>query len=93
MAEHLDKKYAQTLINTLTKLSSLIIFTAATPGQGPRSIGHINEQIPEYWTKKFQEKNFIFQQKLTNEIKRKMKKENVVWWITKNLMIFKKIHC
>jgi len=89
VAEHLNKKYSQTLINTLTQLSSLIIFTAATPGQGPRSIGHINEQPHEYWIKKFKAKNFSPDKKLTAKIKREMKEENVVWWIVKNLMVFR----
>jgi len=90
VAEHLPAKCAPILINTLTKLSSLIIFTAATPGQGPRSIGHINEQLPEYWIKKFKAKNFQLDKKLTSKIKKEMKEKNVVWWIVKNLMVFKK---
>jgi len=90
VAEHLPAKCAPTLINTLTKASSLIIFTAATPGQGPRSIGHINEQPKEYWIKKFRTKNFGLDQKLTAKIKKEMKEKNVVWWIVKNLMVFRK---
>lgn len=90
VAEHLDASCAPVLVNTLTKLSSLIIFTAATPGQGPRSIGHINEQPREYWVKKFKAKNFKLDKKLTAEIKKEMKARNVVWWIVKNLMVFKK---
>jgi 2-polyprenyl-3-methyl-5-hydroxy-6-metoxy-1,4-benzoquinol methylase len=90
VAEHLPEKYATTLIHTLTKLSSLIVFTAATPGQGPRSIGHINEQPHKYWIKKFEDKNFQLDKKTTEKIKKEMKAGNVVWWITKNLMIFKK---
>jgi 2-polyprenyl-3-methyl-5-hydroxy-6-metoxy-1,4-benzoquinol methylase len=90
VAEHLEKNYARTLINALTSLSSTIIFTAATPGQGPLSIGHINEQPPEYWQKLFKQKSFILNKKLTEKIKRQMIKEKIVWWLTKNLMIFKK---
>jgi 2-polyprenyl-3-methyl-5-hydroxy-6-metoxy-1,4-benzoquinol methylase len=90
VAEHLPAQCAPTLIDTLVKASSLIVFTAATPGQGPRSIGHINEQPREYWIKKFKDKNFVLDKKLTAEIKKEMKNKKVVWWIVKNLMVFKK---
>ncbi|MBI4779469.1 methyltransferase domain-containing protein [Candidatus Falkowbacteria bacterium] len=90
VAEHLEKNCAQTLISTLTGLSSTIICTAATPGQGPLSIGHINEQPPEYWQKLFGQKNFKLDKELTKKIKREMKKKKIIWWLTKNLMIFKK---
>ena len=92
VAEHLPAKCAPTLINTLTKASPLIVFTAATPGQGPRSIGHINEQPHEYWIKKFKSKNFILDKRLTEKIRKKMKVKKVVWWIVKNLMVFKKVN-
>jgi len=90
VAEHLEPACGQTLINTLTDLSHAIIFTAATPGQGPKSIGHINEQLPEYWQKLFEQKNFILNKKLTEKIKREMGEEKIVWWLTKNLMILEK---
>lgn len=90
VAEHLREDCADNLINTLTNLSSTIIFTAATPGQGPRSMGHINEQPSAYWQKKFKRKNFIMNKKLTEKIKQEMIGQNVVWWLTKNLMIFEK---
>lgn len=48
VAEHLTPAASQTLIDTLTGLSKTVIFTAATPGQGPKSLGHINEQPPAY---------------------------------------------
>ncbi|MDD5071590.1 MAG: methyltransferase domain-containing protein [Patescibacteria group bacterium] len=91
VAEHLPAQCAPTLVDTLTKASPLIVFTAATPGQGPRSIGHINEQPREYWIEKFKAKNFILDKKLTARIKKEMKTKKVVWWIAKNLMVFKRI--
>ena len=91
VAEHLEEKFADTLVDTLAKLGNTIIFTAAIPGQGPRSIGHINEQLPEYWINKFQERDFSLQEKLTSDIKQEMKESQVVWWIVQNLMVFKKV--
>lgn len=90
VAEHLEAACAQTLIDTLIGLSKTVIFTAATPGQGPKSIGHINEQPPAYWQELFARKNFKLNKKLTEKIKREMREAKIVWWLTKNLMIFKK---
>ena len=90
VAEHLEESAADILAQSLIDLGDTIAFTAATPGQGPRSIGHINEQLPEYWIEKFKKHNFILQTELTEKIRQEMIEQNVVWWITKNLMIFKK---
>lgn len=90
VAEHLEKTCAQTLIGSLAGLSDIIIFTAATPGQGPKSMGHINEQPHKYWKKLFEQKNYIFNRKLTARLKKEMREAKVVWWLTKNLMIFEK---
>lgn len=90
VAEHLEEACAPILINTLVNLSPTVIFTAATPGQGPVSIGHINEQPHEYWQKLFAQKNFILNRKLTEKIKKEMAEKKVVWWLAKNLMIYEK---
>lgn len=90
VAEHLEKEYSDVLVNSLIKLSNTIIFTAAVPGQGPVSIGHINEQPHEYWIEKFKNNNFFYQNELTEKIRQEMIEQKVVWWVTNNLMIFKK---
>ncbi|MDO8668271.1 MAG: methyltransferase domain-containing protein [bacterium] len=90
VAEHLEKTCADILVDTLIGLSKTMVFTAATPGQGPISIGHVNEQPPEYWLKLFKRRNFLINKILTEKIKREMIDQNVIWWLTKNLMIFKK---
>lgn len=91
-AEHLEPECAETLINSLTALSKTIIFTAATPGQGPLSLGHINERPPEYWQELFKQKSFTLNKKLTEAIRQEMINNQVVWWLTKNLMIFQSYH-
>ena len=90
VAEHLPKTSANTLINSLVRLSDTHIFTAATPGQGDLSIGHINEQPHAHWKAKFREHSFAYISKLTEELREEMIKEKVVWWVTKNLMLFQK---
>lgn len=57
VAEHIDKSKARTLVDSLTALSSRIVFSAAIPKQGGNH--HINEQWPEYWAKLFAEKGFL----------------------------------
>ncbi|MDT8380578.1 MAG: class I SAM-dependent methyltransferase, partial [Desulfotignum sp.] len=47
VAEHLHPDSADNLVETLTSLSSRILFSAAVPGQMGQN--HINEQWPEYW--------------------------------------------
>ena len=90
VAEHLSASAADTLIQSLTRLADTIVFTAATPGQGPRSIGHINEQPRGYWIEKFQDRGFRLRTKLTATIRQEMAARDVVWWIVKNLMVFQK---
>lgn len=90
VAEHLAANSAPAFIKTLTGLADKIVFSAATPGQGPKSIGHINERPHKYWIGLFLKCNFIFQKKLSLGIRKEMRKKKVVWWVVKNLMVFKK---
>jgi hypothetical protein len=47
VAEHLPESAARTLVKSLVRAAPLILFSAATPGQGGE--GHINEQPHAYW--------------------------------------------
>jgi trans-aconitate methyltransferase len=58
VAEHLKEDSADTIVKSLTKLSDIIIFSAAFPGQGGQN--HINEQWPTYWEEKFSKNEFQF---------------------------------
>jgi 2-polyprenyl-3-methyl-5-hydroxy-6-metoxy-1,4-benzoquinol methylase len=91
VAEHLRSQAADAFVRTLVGLSDTIVFTAATPGQGPVDIGHINEQPHEYWIGKFAEESFGLEREVTEEIKKEMEEAKVIWWVPKNLMVFKKI--
>ncbi|MFA6995137.1 MAG: methyltransferase domain-containing protein [Patescibacteria group bacterium] len=88
VAEHLREKDADVLIETITEAADNIIFSAAVPGQGSRSIGHINEQPHNYWIEKFKNKNFSYLKLRTEKMRAEMKARGVVWWIVNNLMIF-----
>ncbi|WP_288547147.1 hypothetical protein, partial [uncultured Helicobacter sp.] len=57
VAEHLYAQYAQNLIDLLTSLSDIVLFSAAIPYQG--GTHHVNEQPPIYWAKLFAKKDFV----------------------------------
>jgi SAM-dependent methyltransferase len=56
VAEHLPSSGAATLVKTLTESASVVVFSAAIPGQG--GVGHLNEKWPWYWKEKFAERGF-----------------------------------
>ena len=56
VVEHLPENAADTIIETLTNASDIILFSAAIPNQGGQN--HINEQWPVYWQKIFEKKGF-----------------------------------
>lgn len=90
VAEHLPEESADVLVDTVCGASDSVLFSAAVPGQGPRSIGHINEQPPEYWVEKFKERGFILDEKLTTTLREEGGAGGVVWWIVNNLLVFRK---
>lgn len=90
VAEHMEKKFSGMLVKNITQCGDIIIFTAAKIGQG--GMDHINEQNPEFWINIFNENGFIFKKKISEEMKKRMREKNVVWWIPENLMVFKRIN-
>jgi hypothetical protein len=70
VAEHLDVKYSNILVNSLVNAAPVILFSAAIPGQG--GVHHVNEQPPIYWHKIFQEhgyKCYDFREEIWNDEK------------------------
>ena len=63
VAEHLPEIVADQYVDLLTCLARVIVFTAASPGQGGPD--HVNEQPPLYWITKFQERGFDYAEELT----------------------------
>jgi SAM-dependent methyltransferase len=56
VAEHLPEWAADQFVDSLVRHGKLILFSAATPGQGGEN--HINEQPPEYWQAKFSARGY-----------------------------------
>jgi len=57
VAEHLPEVYADVFVETLTRLGTLVLFSAAIPFQ--RGTGHANEQWPDYWAEKFEKRGYV----------------------------------
>jgi len=56
VAEHLKPQTAKSFVQSITKASDFVLFSAAIPFQG--GTNHINEQWPEYWVALFAEQGY-----------------------------------
>ena len=83
VAEHLTEDHADTFIDSLTELGSVILFSAAIPHQG--GTYHVNEQWPAYWIEKFDRRGY----RLVDCIRAKVwTNEKVEWWYAQNMFLF-----
>ena len=57
VAEHINPKESKRFVHDLCNLSNIILFSAATPGQGGQN--HINENNLEYWRYLFRENDYF----------------------------------
>jgi hypothetical protein len=57
VAEHLPVSSAGTLVDSITRASDLILFSAAIPLQ--TGTHHINEQWQDYWAALFDQRGFV----------------------------------
>lgn len=85
VAEHLQKKYAPVLVETLTHLGPVILFSAAIPFQG--GIHHVNEQWPEYWVRLFKEKEYVAIDCIRKRI---WYNKKICSWYKQNILFFVK---
>jgi hypothetical protein len=88
VAEHLPEMVADRYVDLLTRLSQVIVLTAAPPGQG--GTAHLNEQPPSYWISKFQQRGFTHAEELSRRWRESWKAAgDVKHWYHHNLMIFR----
>lgn len=83
VVEHLPVSAADTIIDTLTKHSQFIVFSAAIPGQ--TGDHHINEQWPKYWQEKFEARGYYPIDSLRKQF---WNNKQVDWWYRQNLIIY-----
>jgi hypothetical protein len=88
VAEHLPEMVADRYVHLLTRLSQVIVFASAPPGQG--GADHVNEQPPSYWISKFQQNAFRHAEELSQSWRESWKAAgDVEDWYHQNLMIFR----
>jgi hypothetical protein len=56
VAEHIPEAHADCLVDTLVAHGDVVLFSAAVPHQGGEH--HVNEQLPEYWRRKFDARGY-----------------------------------
>ncbi|MEO5328365.1 MAG: class I SAM-dependent methyltransferase [Magnetococcus sp. THC-1_WYH] len=83
VAEHLPQHAASTFVESLTCHADLVLFSAATPGQGGEQ--HINEQSYEYWRDIFIKYDYVMLNWCRDEIKNN---REVQPWYRYNLFLF-----
>lgn len=82
VAEHLDENAADTLIETLIGFGNTIVFSAAIKGQ--RGQNHVNEQMHDYWQKKFLNKGYVYYDALRPFF---WNDENIDVWYKQNIFL------
>ncbi|HET9058241.1 MAG TPA: class I SAM-dependent methyltransferase [Chitinophagaceae bacterium] len=82
VAEHLDPNSAPIFVDTLTRLSDVILFSAAIPGQGGQN--HVNEQWIEFWQDLFTKKEYSFYDVLRLKF---WNDQDVDYWYKQNIFL------
>ncbi|MBS3914827.1 MAG: class I SAM-dependent methyltransferase [Bacteroidetes bacterium] len=83
VAEHLEEEFSDSFIQSLTRTTDLILFSAAIPHQ--KGTNHVNCQFPSYWKKKFVKYNFFCVDTIRPLI---WNDEDIKFWYKQNIMIF-----
>lgn len=83
VAEHLSAPSADIFIDNLVRHGDIILFSAAVPFQGGH--GHVNEQWPGYWAKKFRALGYHAIDAIRPMI---WSDERIFWWLRQNTLLF-----
>lgn len=82
VVEHIHPQFEAIFLNTLVLHSDRVIISAARPGQGGH--GHFNEQLPEYWVKRFSDLSFQLNFEMTECLR------NINETHSENILVFEK---
>jgi SAM-dependent methyltransferase len=85
VGEHLLTESSQTFVESLTKLSDVVIFSAAIPFQG--GVNHINEQWQSYWSELFEKAGFVPSVPLRKIL---WNDSRVLVWYKQNMVVYVK---
>lgn len=85
VGEHLPLSTAPRLIQALTTIAPVVLFSAAIPLQG--GTNHINEQWPQFWAELFNARGYL----PVDAIRRRIwNNENVEFWYAQNILLYVK---
>lgn len=83
VAEHLPDKNSDVFVESLISLGKVVLFSAAVPFQG--GVEHINEQWPNYWKKKFEDRGYICLDCIRPQV---WDNPQVDYWYAQNIFVF-----
>jgi SAM-dependent methyltransferase len=83
VGEHLPSDSAEDFVESLTKLSSRVLFSAAIPYQ--EGANHINEQWPRYWAALFRRHGYMALDCLRDRF---WNNADVAWWYSQNVLLY-----
>lgn len=86
VGEHLPERHAANLVALIAETAPVIVFSAATPGQG--GSGHINEQPHAYWQRLFGEHGQGCDHRQTDSLRAEWTAGGVEPWYAANVMVF-----
>ncbi len=84
--EHISDDHWRQVIENITKLSDVIIFSAAVPGQG--GVGHINCRPKIDWIRRFHSLGWVVDYDRTRDIVNYMKSGYHMGWFVNNAVVF-----
>lgn len=85
VAEHIPSADAPAFVALLTRLSDVVVFSAAIPRQG--GTHHINEQWPSYWQSLFATHGYRMYDAFRS---RYWDQADVEWWYSQNMFLYVK---
>lgn len=83
VAEHIEPSCAPVFVANLTRLSDIIVFSAAIPNQ--EGTYHINEQNPEYWAALFKKEGYVVVDYFRKQI---WQDASINYWYRQNTLLF-----
>lgn len=88
VGEHLPERHATDLVRLIANTAPVIVFSAATPGQG--GSGHVNEQPHAYWQRLFGEHGQACDHRETDSLRAEWTEGGVEPWYASNVMVFRR---
>jgi SAM-dependent methyltransferase len=88
VAEHLPGHAADRYVDLLVRLAPVIVFSAATVGQG--GADHVNEQPHGYWIARFEARGCRYEAEVSRRWRCRLERAAVATYYSANLMIFRR---